>query len=209
MLPFSWKDPAFVFVDSMGDLFHENANFRDIEKVMDVIRDNRIHTFLALTKRITRASDYWAWRKNEYLGGVRTCVWPKNLWLGVTAENQERANERIPTLLGIPGNHFVSLEPMLGPIDVSKYLVCPGCGTRYRKNLPATAIDCCPDGDDMLDWVILGKENGPKARPMSIEWARKVKDDCRTAGVPFFYKGDGLLDGVSYEEFPKGMGGNT
>ena len=132
-----------------------------------------------------------------------------NVWLGVTAENQAVADMRIPILLTIPAaKHWVSLEPMLGPIDVPpEFLVgtrewiypCgyidslgeghpPGCGDE------ACPVQCEPTPKDWhpsLDWVVLGGETGPGARPMPPEWASRVKDDCVAAGVPFYFKGWG------------------
>jgi len=93
-----------------------------------------------------------------------------NVWLGVTAENQARADERIPQLLSIdwPGKRFVSLEPLLGPVDLS--------------------ITDCPDAHSMLSWLICGGESGPRARPVHPDWVRSLRDQCHTAGVPFMFK---------------------
>lgn len=99
-------------------------------------------------------------------GGV---AWPPpNIWWGTSVEDQKRANERIPFLMRIPAKVlFVSIEPMLEPIDLKEathgYL-------------------------SFLKWVIVGGESGPGARPMRPDWVRKVRDDCRAAGVPFFFK---------------------
>ena len=115
----------------------------------------------------------------------RTCHWRKwplsNVWLGVTAENQTRADERIPVLLQIPAaKRFVSIEPMLGPVDLQ--------------------LVNMPDGDDLgvslynhgcaagIDWVICGGETGPGSRPMNPDWVRSLRDQCQTAGTPFFFK---------------------
>ncbi|MGL5514522.1 MAG: DUF5131 family protein, partial [Sporomusa sp.] len=120
--------------------------------------------------------------------------WIKNgmpgLWLGVTAENQEQADKRIPILLEIPaGVRFVSVEPMLGPVDLwypksiwpdGPEMCCTGrnCGCR---GLPTEPPLMCG-----LDWVICGGESGPGARPMHPDWARSLRDQCQAAGVPYF-----------------------
>ena len=124
-------------------------------------------------------------------------LWPlHNLWLGVTAENQARADERIPILLQIPAAvRFVSVEPMLGAVDITKYLSCPA-PTSYRilsRYYGPNGFDPSgtqPEKTTMhgLDWVICGGESGPGARPMHPDWARNLRDQCQEAGVPYFFK---------------------
>jgi len=145
-----------------------------------------------------------------------------NIWLGVTAENQARADERIPVLLSIPAAvHFVSIEPCLGPVDLEKpvgiigdrdswvleqavgqprpLVACPECdGTRYFQTDPHVEYcGACGGSGWGLDWVILGCETGPGRRTMQPVWARDVKNQCVAAGVPFFlkqmYRNDGTL----------------
>ena len=115
---------------------------------------------------------------------------PPNIWLGVTAENQEQYNKRILVLLTTPAAiRFVSIEPMLGPIEL-------------RPKLP------------YLNWVIVGGETGPKARPAQLEWVDDIRHNCSCADVPFFFKGWGkhipagqknkyCLYGIEYKEFPE------
>lgn len=127
--PLKWKKPRRVFVCSMGDLFHEQVPDEYIAKVWEVMSNASQHTFLVLTKRPQRMKDFLA-RLGWYIhdrdgypmeavldeGGKYTL---KNVWLGVTAENQQRADERIPILLQIPAAvRFVSIEPMLGPVVI-------------------------------------------------------------------------------------------
>lgn len=148
------------------------------------------HTYLLLTKRSERMAE--AIREIEYnLGTVFDFLFP-NAWLGVTAENQKQADARIPVLLQIPAAvRFVSVEPMLGPVNVQDYL--RGFGRFY--------------GSTALDWIICGAETGPGARPMKLDWARSLRDQCQEAGVPFFFKKDSngsrLLDGRLWEEYPR------
>lgn len=133
--------------------------------------------------------------------------WPlSNVWLGVTAENQEMADKRIPILLQIPAAvRFVSVEPMLGPINLRKWLFyqmrCTKCkDTGWVTGLERPCLWCNPGGEfrssvspaekfkPKLDWVICGGETGPDARPMHPDWVRSLRDQCQSAGVPFFFK---------------------
>jgi len=147
--------------------------------VFDVMLRCPQHTFMVLAKRpenISSAYNFMEWEKNF------NPVFP-NLWLGVTCENQEMADLRIPILLQIPAaKRFVSVEPMLGPINLTSF-VGPW------------------DGPDQ---IICGPETGPGARPMNLDWARSLRDQCVAAGVPFFYK-RGELDGQLWHQFPKGQ----
>lgn len=120
--------------------------------------------------------------------------WPlRNVWIGVSVENQRYADERIPLLLETPAAvRFISAEPLLGPVDIGKWLHCDLCNYPLH---PAEVVDTEPceacggiDQQPRLDWVIVGGESGPKARPMNPDWARSIRDQCRAAGVPFFFK---------------------
>ena len=126
-----------------------------------------------------------------------------NVHLGVSVENQQTADERIPHLLNTPAAvRFVSYEPAIGPVDLFRFLqagvctTCEGGGEVAGNPLADDGLDSCPDcrstGEDMdnpgLDWVIAGGESGPGARPMHPDWARSVRDQCQAAGVPFFFK---------------------
>jgi protein gp37 len=122
--------------------------------------------------------------------------WPlPNVWLGVTAENQARADERIPILLQTPAVvRGVSVEPMLGPVDLTavqldKYThmnVLEGCGVTTRPGYMGQSLPNCHC--ERIDWVICGGETGPGARPMHPDWVRLLRDQCQAAGVPFLFK---------------------
>lgn len=136
---------------------------------------------------------------NQMVPGSWLTSWPPNVWVGVTVEDQQRAAQRLPHLIEIPAPvRFVSVEPLLGPLDLSPWL-------------------------DKLDWVIVGGESGAQARPAEIDWVRKLRDQVTAAGVAFFFKqwgnwaqregaGDKLvklttktfrvLDGRQWDEFP-------
>jgi protein gp37 len=106
-----------------------------------------------------------------------------NVGIGVTAENQEMADQRIPLLLQVPAAlHFVSAEPLLGPLDLSEWLHDSDC--HYREGV----CHCSEPRENHIGWVIVGGETGPKARPIHPDWARDLRNQCARAGTPFFVK---------------------
>lgn len=183
--PLHWKKRRRIFVCSMTDLFGEFVPFELIDQVFAVMYDCQWHTFQLLTKRTKRAQMYFdsapinriafmAWsamdeRKrsiisvSEIAADLRYC-WPlANVQLGTTAENQEWLDRRLPHLeASQAAMRFLSLEPLLGPITI-----------------PPT---------ESIDWVIVGGESGPQARPMHPDWVRSLRDQCQAALVPFFFK---------------------
>jgi len=178
--PLHWRKPARIFVSSMGDLFHEDVPIPYIEMVLDVMAQANWHTFLVLTKRPLRMQTAIG---TLILNPDTGRPFP-NVWLGVSVENQATADERIPNLFQTPAaKRFISAEPLLGPVDL--------------KNAFAFSSD-----SSSLDWVIVGGESGPKARPMHPDWARKVRDDCVAAGVAFFFKQVGEW---SWDNHPAGV----
>lgn len=172
--PYQWKKPQRIFVCSMGDLFHEHVLFSHIMEIMTVIRENSHHTFMILTKRPEIMVKFFT----VYAGWLNLKHHLPNLWLGVTAENQQIADERIPVLLTIPAAiRFVSIEPMLGPIDFSLVSF-----KKFQKwvNSNQTLYS--------LDWVICGGETGNNARAMNYQWVIDLRKECRDAQIPFFFK---------------------
>lgn len=182
--PLRWARGRRVFVNSMGDLFHESMPDAWIDRVFAVMALAPQHTFLVLTKRSARMRAYI----DAAAHGERD-QWPlPNVWLGVSAEDQQRAAERIPDLLATPAaKRFASCEPMLGPISL-RWLAA------FPENAPTTAMKPGAagtnelDGLRRLDWIIAGGESGPGARPLHPDWARALRDQCVAAGVPFFFK---------------------
>lgn len=181
--------PSRIFVNSMSDLFHEKLSDEDIDRVFAVMALAKQHTFQVLTKRAERMRTYmekrdWSDALNAatnlfvrrldgplHLAGEIVPPLP-NVWLGVSVEEQATADERIPLLLQTPAAvRFVSYEPALGPVDFSAHggLHCEG----------ATGL---------IDWMIVGGESGPDARPFDLAWARAVIEQCREAGVACFVK---------------------
>jgi protein gp37 len=121
-----------------------------------------------------------------------------NVWLGVSAERQREADERVPDLLATPAAvRFVSAEPLLGAIDLAAWLGAGGEHPNGARFWNATGIG----------WVIAGGESGKGARPMHPDWARSLRDQCQAAGVPFFFKQHGEWIGVpDLRNLPGGHG---
>lgn len=166
--PLTWVKPSRVFVNSMSDLFHDDVPVAFIRRVFDVMSRARRHTFQILTKRSERMHDVVPLLAEEHTAPDGS-GWPlPNVWLGVSCEDQQRADERIPDLLQTPAAvRFVSAEPLLGPINFVR-------ATRLAS--------------DYLDWVIVGGESGPGARPFDLAWARSIVESCKSDGVACFVK---------------------
>lgn len=214
--PLKWRRPRRVFVCAHGDLFAEGVPDEWIDKVFAVMALAPQHTFQVLTKRAARMRGYvagLAYRAPslpdpvcEEMGNLRDGGdprprlasdkpgWPlPNVWLGVSAERQKEADERIPDLLATPAAvRFVSAEPLLGPIDF---------GTVVRTALFAGNI--LQDGKTHpLAWIIAGGESGANARPMHPDWVRSIRDQCAAAGTAFFFKQWGVWAHSDQEQVP-------
>jgi len=192
--PLRWRKPSRVFVNSMSDLFHEDVPDDFIERVFSVMGLAERHTFQVLTKRPARMRAWFSNRrfdvKNHAIlkteiadGGAYSMPWPfLNVQLGVSVEDPATADERIPLLLQTPAAvRFVSLEPLLSHVSIEGWLDTETCiGACYR---PACG-GCAPH----LDWVIVGGESGPHARPCDVAWIRLIVQQCVEAGTPVFVK---------------------
>lgn len=151
--PLSWRKPRRVFVNSMSDLFHDKVTDAQIRSVFEVMAAAPQHAFQVLTKRPQRMV--------SWLHGLDGTI-SSNVWLGVSVEDQQTADERVPLLKRAPcAVRWVSAEPLLGPV------VLPDCE---------------------LDWVVVGGESGNDARPMRPEWATSLRDQCAAQGTAFFFK---------------------
>ncbi len=207
--PLRWKKPRRIFVCAHGDLFHENVPDEWIDRVFAVMALCPHHTFQVLTKRPNRAWEYLigatcdgarrfnvARKAGDLFGDeadakASNALWPlPNVWLGTSISDQSSADLRIPHLLACPAAvRFVSAEPLLGPVDLTNIERPAWPGTHIFS-----ALDCDVDLEDdewggaTIDWVIVGGESGPKARPMHPDWARGLRDQCVAAGVAFFFK---------------------
>ena len=179
-----WDREAFgkgirprVFCASLADVFDNEVPTEWRSDLFDMIERTPSLDWLLLTKRIGNALRLTAdARTHDWLAGQR------NVWIGATVCNQAEADRDIPKLLQVPARvRFLSIEPMLGPINVGPYL--------SRTNMPGLRM--MPGFRDSLpgvDWVICGGESGPHARPMHISWARDLMRQCKAAGVPFLMK---------------------
>ncbi len=177
--PHKWRKPCMVFVNSMSDLFHDDIPDDFIRDVFWTMQFCERHTFQVLTKRPNRMAGFL----NDEAPTL------PNVWLGVSAENQERLDERAYDLLDIEAAvRFFSLEPLLGPIThIPGISQCQDCGGCDWRGIDRWCNDC---GAQYLlpGWIIVGGESGPKARPMHPDWVREIRSQCQEVGVPFFFK---------------------
>lgn len=217
--PLAWKRPRTIFWNAHGDTFHDNVPDEWIDRLFAVMALTPQHKHLVLTKRSARMRAYVD-RLTVMCDGedgilplvqpvaeqfgldyrVMPEAWPlPNAWLGVSVEDQKRADERIPDLLATPAaGRFLSCEPLLGPVDLSGFVPPPLPGlARYDWVEPLTGRGLILDDDDNLlavedvakiDGVIVGGESGPRARPMHPDWARTLRDQCAAADVDFHFK---------------------
>jgi len=194
-VPLHWSKPRMCFVCSLGDLFHADVPEEFIYRVFRIIRRAETHRFVILTKRQYRMLDYMQERtKNAHR--IAGSFPPRNLWLGVSVENQAMADERIPLLLQAPAAvRFVSLEPLIGPADIWDYCTLP-----HTPDCKA-GWNC----ETKLDWIIVGCESGPRRRPCNLEWVKSVVDQCDAAQVPVFVKQLDIGGKVSHDpaEWPE------
>lgn len=196
-LPLKWRKPRLVVVNSLSDLFHDEVPFETIAAAFGVMAATPRHTYQILTKRPARMREFFAWLDDRAAAGgllyphdsqqwrtMRLCFaaaqclgipvtdsghsWPlPNAWLGVSVEDQQRADERIPLLLQCPAAvHWLSCEPLLGPMALRLPRACKA----------------------RVGWVVAGGESGPRARPSHPDWFRSLRDQCVQAGVPFFFQ---------------------
>ena len=206
-LPLTWRKPKRIFVNSMSDLFHDQVPADYIAQVWAVMAIAQQHTFQVLTKRHARmrsllTSGTFQTAVAEHILSMTDADELKdagdpfplpNVWLGVSTESQQWADIRIPALLDTPAAvRFISAEPLLGPIDIARYLTgdCPHCGDEITDppcGLTHANMSCDPTAAG-LDWVIVGGESGRGARPMHPDWARSLRNQCAAAGVNFLFK---------------------
>jgi len=215
--PLKWKKPRRVAVAFMADLFDPGIPASFIDRVFAVMAAAPRHTFLLLTKRPDRMAQYKE-RRGKPLS---------NVWRGTSVLTQADADKRIPDLLACPAAvHWVSYEPAIEYVTFTK-VICETAGCGWTGDVGDLACDvdecgaldtCCPRcaGAKVydrlpVDWLVMGAESGPGARPCKPNWARSVRDQCAAAGVPFYLKAmeiDGkmvslpYLDGRQHKEMP-------
>ncbi len=206
--PRHWKMPRTIFVNSLSDLFHDDIPDSFILDVWKTMRDTPQHIYMILTKRPERMKEFVnriAWHTSDdgragyvpylYDDGDEPL---KNVWLGTSVENQTWADRRVPILLETHAAvRFLSCEPLLGRVSVKPWLpqdvsvnFCqtdlrtPEARQAYEQLIAAMVKRLHP----IIDWVLVGGESGPGARPMRPKWATDLRDECQAAGVPFFFK---------------------
>lgn len=226
-LPLRWKRPRMVFVNSMSDAFHESLSRADIFKVLSVCVQGAIqrgHIFQILTKRAERmrklveefidmgelcGAGAFCWdqhrnsaeERGEFEEFKKSHRLPWGIWLGVSVENQDAADERLPHLVQMDGVDvkFVSAEPLIGPTNMRPWLrtvepatlhtFTPDAKAAYGETPPAgSPVTLDRDWKNPIRWVIVGGESGAGARPMDIEWARQIVRDCAEGGTACFVK---------------------
>ena len=222
-IPYRWKRPRRIFVNSMSDTFHRDVPYSFIDMMFQLMALNARHTYQVLTKRPGIAAHWWETRGAEQYDGE----WPAHIWLGTSVESQ-KYQPRMRVLSRIPAPiRFVSVEPMLGPVELGLDYVDrsaqnwlwhkPGeCGATpierhicYRKYEDCN-LDIVHKGPP-VSWVIVGGESGRNPRPIDPDWVRSIRDECAKHDVPFFFKQWGgrnkkaagnTLDGKEHLEFP-------
>lgn len=184
-IPKRWTKPRRVFVNSMSDLFHDSVPDDFIYSVFTTMSQTPQHTYQVLTKRPERMCELLnQWNKPDAVINL------PNVWLGVSVENQDAADERIPLLLMTPATvRFLSCEPLLGPVSITDQEYWDW---RYAYGFYPKGMFRKP-----IDWVIVGGESGSNARPMHPDWAKGLRDQCIEAEVPFFFKQHGEWIGDS------------
>lgn len=180
-----------VFCASLADVFDNAVDPQWREDLWKLIRYTPNLDWLLLTKRIGNAP--------EMLPSGLIDHWP-HVWIGATIVNQEEADRDIPKLLAVPAHkRFLSMEPLLGPVDLSALATeCDNekadcCGSPCKIDALYGSISCpaCEGPETLyrgIDWVIVGGESGPNARPMHPDWVRSLRDQCQAAGIPFLFK---------------------
>ncbi len=209
--PLRWRKPRRIFVNSMSDLFHEAVPDIFLDRAFAVMAKAEQHEFQILTKRPERMLEYVSkamgdpdcgydgWYEALEVLGVKDASPLQNVLLGVSVENQETADQRIPLLLETPSGRgrFVSYEPALGPVNFTHIETGD-----YRSRLGTWCAPLTGTYTDSprINWVIVGGETGPGARPFNIAWARDTIRQCREAGVACFVKQLGTFPLILFQE---------
>jgi len=206
--PFKRKKPSIIGVQFMGDLWHHNIDWPMIDQVFEACHKAPQHTYIFLTKRIEAA---WYYFNSpvypEEISGKHRSEYLKshsNIWFGTSIEDQETADLRINLLLLIPASvRIVSVEPVLEEIKIKSHSFAgqcmDHCETIMQMDCDDSMIEGCMTKRDGIDWVIAGKENGPRARQCPEGAIKNLYSQCKSASIPFF---DKSLNYIS-REFPR------
>jgi len=228
--PVRWSKARKIFVNSMSDLFFEKLTNEEIAAIFGIMAVCKQHTFQVLTKRSARMKEWFAWagrlsmpellgyayralkdrpddlkafaKADSNMGGY---VWPlPNVWLGVSVEDQEAADKRIPDLLATPAVvRFLSCEPLIGQVDLSEWLMEPTGKFRTHNNTRQYQLKIKLNHG--LGWVIAGCESGPGMRACDHRWLRLLRDQCEAAGVPYFLKQATAAQEGGHRLYPSGQ----
>ena len=171
-----------VFCASLADVFEDNSQLDEWRlELFDLMEATPNLDWMLLTKRPRNINNMVPY---NWHGG---CRWPDNVWMGTSVENQEQAKQRIAALRWVPAPvTFLSCEPLLGPLDLSSYVIA-GVGYVPHKS----TLTHWDHSRRLVDLIIVGGESGPHARPMHPDWARSLRDQCQAAGIAFHYKQHG------------------
>ena len=185
--PNHWRKPRYIFVCSMGDIFHADVPPERRGQIFEVMAEVRRHIFIVLTRRPQALARWATSQKPSFLSRLLDQV-----WMGVSVEDQVRTEERVPLLLrSWPGLCLVCCKPLLGPVDLSHWLARPG--------------------SPGVQWVMAGGETGPGAQPAELSDLRSLRNQCQACGTPFYLKQIGgpdqkrtgrILDGRTWEQMP-------
>lgn len=259
--PVRWQKARRIFVNSMSDIFHEGLSNEQIAAIFAVMALAKRHTFQVLTKRSRRMREWFQWagrltmpeilgfaydqlkdhpdelatlkRADRNLGGY---MWPlPNVWIGVSVENQEAADERIPDLLGTPAVvRFLSCEPLIDSVSLAKWLREGGKSGKSKDNPDHTSASSsvggghvqsgespetgnvaesqvgpggspAPATHPLLSWVIAGCESGPGMRDCNHQWLRVLRDECRRGGIRYFLKQARSAQEGGHRLYPSGQ----
>lgn len=206
-----------VFCASLADVFDNQVPFAWRVELFQLIAKTSNIDWLLLTKRIGNARQMLNEVIEELSHGINTwddLPWP-GVWIGATVADQAEADRDIPKLLAVPARvRFLSVEPMLGPISLSPCWLNLRCGFGNDEDRAIShCFSCgglsgyserCAWPSQRIDWVICGGESGPGARPMHPDWARRLRDKCAAAGVPFLFKQWGEWIGADQAGCPCG-----
>jgi len=188
VIPGQWREPRMVFVNSMSDLFHADVPDAFVRRCFEVMLAADHHVYQVLTKRPGRAIRFID-RHGDLFGNGPL---PSHIWIGTSVEDQS-VDYRVRQLVQVKATvRFLSCEPLIGPLDLEGLIIGP-------------------DGHIGVHWVIAGGESGPRSRPVDPAWIRDLRDQCRSASLPFFFKqwggltpkaGGRELDGEMWSEYP-------
>lgn len=212
-IPLKRKKPTVWFVNSMSDLFYESVSFENLCEIFDVMGSTPHHIYQILTKRPDRMAElvpliYRELAAREGLELSDDFEPPSHIWLGVTVENQKAADELIPLLLQTPAAvRFLSCEPLLGGLNLGRIRTLEafsedGPGTINALTGEMFDADRSIGHTDNIDWVIVGGESGPKARPCDIDWVRSIIGQCDAMAIPCFVKQLGSKPVFSEHDYP-------